>query len=142
MKLSHRVAVTAAVLFASATSLAAQSASQSVTAADQKAPAAEAANTNTANTNTTTPAQNAGPAVSSQAPFADNAAVGVRQLAPNAPVPYAPPPRDGTKSQGVALMIVGGAALLAGAIIGNTGGNVIMVGGVVVGAIGLYKYLQ
>ncbi len=136
MKLSHRVAVTAAVMFVSVTSLAAQSASQSVTAADQKAPPAEAANTNA---NIATAAQNAVP---SQAPFADNATVGVKQLAPNAPVPYTPPPRDGTKNQGVALMIVGGATLLAGAIIGNTGGNVIMVGGVVVGAIGLYKYLQ
>jgi hypothetical protein len=44
--------------------------------------------------------------------------------------------------QAKAMMIVGVAALLAGAIIGHTSGNVIMVGGTVVGLIGLFEYLQ
>src|SRR5689334_10984033 len=44
--------------------------------------------------------------------------------------------------QARALMIVGGAALLAGAIIGGDAGGIIMVGGAVVGLIGLYEYLQ
>jgi len=39
-------------------------------------------------------------------------------------------------------MIVGGAAILVGAIVGDTAGNVFMVGGAVVGLYGLYKYLQ
>ena len=43
---------------------------------------------------------------------------------------------------GVALMIVGGAVFLAGAIIEGRGGDLLMVGGVVVAAIGLYQYLQ
>ena len=44
--------------------------------------------------------------------------------------------------QPMALMIVGGAALLAGAIIGDTPGTIIMIGGAVIGLIGLYEYLQ
>ena len=41
-----------------------------------------------------------------------------------------------------ALMIVGGAAFLAGAIISGDAGTVIMVGGAAVGLYGLYLYLQ
>ncbi len=41
-----------------------------------------------------------------------------------------------------ALMIVGSAAFLAGAIIGGTSGTLIMVGGTVTGLYGLYKYVQ
>jgi hypothetical protein len=41
-----------------------------------------------------------------------------------------------------AMMIVGGAALVVGAVIGGTPGTLIMVGGAVVGLAGLYKYLQ
>lgn len=44
--------------------------------------------------------------------------------------------------QARALMIVGVAALVAGAIIGGTPGTVVMVGGAVIGLIGLYDYLQ
>ena len=42
----------------------------------------------------------------------------------------------------VALMVVGGSALLAGLIIGGDAGTVIAIGGVVIGLIGLYQYLQ
>jgi len=45
-------------------------------------------------------------------------------------------------SQSQALMIVGGAAILVGAIVGDRAGDVFMVGGAVVGLYGLYKYLQ
>ena len=45
-------------------------------------------------------------------------------------------------TQPQALMIVGGAAILVGAIVGDTAGDVFMVGGAVVGLYGLYKYLQ
>jgi hypothetical protein len=44
--------------------------------------------------------------------------------------------------QARALMVVGVAALIAGAIIGDTPGTIIMVGGAVIGLIGLYSYLQ
>jgi hypothetical protein len=39
-------------------------------------------------------------------------------------------------------MIVGGAAFVAGAIIGDTAGTLFMVGGAAVGLYGLYQYLQ
>lgn len=45
-------------------------------------------------------------------------------------------------NQARAMMVVGVAGLIAGAIIGGTPGTVIMVGGTVVGLIGLYEYLQ
>jgi len=45
-------------------------------------------------------------------------------------------------SNSAALMIVGGAAFLAGAIIGGDAGTIIMVGGAGVGLYGLYLYLQ
>jgi hypothetical protein len=44
--------------------------------------------------------------------------------------------------QARAMMIVGGAALITGAIIGGDPGTVIMVGGAVIGLYGLYQYLQ
>ncbi|HEY5219905.1 MAG TPA: hypothetical protein VIJ16_08845 [Gemmatimonadaceae bacterium] len=45
-------------------------------------------------------------------------------------------------TQSRAMMIVGGAGLIVGAIIGGTPGTLVMVGGGVVGLIGLYDYLQ
>jgi hypothetical protein len=50
--------------------------------------------------------------------------------------------RTTNRNQAQAMMIVGVAALIAGAIIGDTPGTIIMVGGTVVGLIGLYEYLQ
>jgi len=44
--------------------------------------------------------------------------------------------------QAKAMMIVGVAALFAGAIIGGDPGTIVMVGGAVIGLIGLYDYLQ
>lgn len=46
------------------------------------------------------------------------------------------------RQPGLALMIVGGALFLGGAIIDGDAGTALMVGGVVVGAVGLYEYLQ
>jgi hypothetical protein len=40
------------------------------------------------------------------------------------------------------LMIVGGAIFVAGAIIGDDAGTIIMIGGAAVGIYGLYLYLQ
>ena len=45
-------------------------------------------------------------------------------------------------TQGQALMIVGGAAMLAGAIIDNDAGQIFMIGGAVVLLYGLYLQLQ
>jgi hypothetical protein len=50
-------------------------------------------------------------------------------------------PRKGY-GQPVALMVVGGAALLTGLIIGNDAGTVIAIGGTAMGLYGLYEYLQ
>lgn len=44
--------------------------------------------------------------------------------------------------QARAMMVVGAAGLIAGAIIGGTPGTIIMVGGAVLGLLGLYDYLQ
>jgi hypothetical protein len=57
------------------------------------------------------------------------------------PVTAAPARRAGY-GQPVALMVVGGAALLTGLIIGDSAGTAIAVGGAVVGLVGLYQYLQ
>ena len=50
-------------------------------------------------------------------------------------------PRKGY-GQPVALMVVGGAAVLTGLIISNDAGAVIAVGGAIMGLYGLYEYLQ
>lgn len=44
--------------------------------------------------------------------------------------------------QARAMMVVGVAALVAGAVIGGTPGTIVMVGGAVIGLVGLYNYLQ
>ena len=46
------------------------------------------------------------------------------------------------RRRGVPLMIIGGAALVGGAIIGDDAGTLIMIGGLAVGLYGLYQYLQ
>ncbi|HEY4132334.1 MAG TPA: hypothetical protein VGM50_17120 [Gemmatimonadaceae bacterium] len=51
-------------------------------------------------------------------------------------------PTNANLGQARAMMIVGVGGLIAGAIVGGTPGTIIMVGGVVVGLIGLYDYLQ
>jgi hypothetical protein len=40
------------------------------------------------------------------------------------------------------MMIVGGVALVLGAVIGGGEGTIIMVGGAVIGLIGLWRWLQ
>jgi hypothetical protein len=41
-----------------------------------------------------------------------------------------------------AMMIVGGAALIVGAVIGGDAGTIVMVGGALVGLVGLWNYLR
>jgi hypothetical protein len=45
-------------------------------------------------------------------------------------------------SQSAAMMIVGGAGLLVGAVVGGNAGTTLMVGGGVLGLIGLWRYLR
>jgi hypothetical protein len=56
---------------------------------------------------------------------------------------FVAPPLPGVErtSTDVALMIVGGAALILGSVIGDDAGAMMMVGGGVVGLVGLYQYL-
>ncbi len=76
-------------------------------------------------------------------PTLDNATVGIRHSTAQSATPAnvgAPTVRHG--DQATTLMIVGGAALLTGALINTSAGTVIMVGVAVVGLYGLYLYLQ
>jgi hypothetical protein len=86
-------------------------------------------------------AQSAPPAASAitpAGPTMEAAAVAVR----HAPVATAATAPRGGYGQPMALMIVGGAAVLVGLIIGGDVGTVIAVGGAVAGLVGLYQYLQ
>jgi len=74
-------------------------------------------------------------------PTLDGATVGFRRpVTQTAHAPVVVAAARGSNS--AALMIVGGAAFLAGAIIGGDAGTIIMVGGAGVGLYGLYLYLQ
>lgn len=50
--------------------------------------------------------------------------------------------RKPARGSGVGLMILGGAALITGVIIGDKAGTIIAVGGAIVGLYGLYVYLD
>ena len=81
----------------------------------------------------------AAPLTAPAGPTMDAAAIGVRNV-PEASTAAAAP--RGGYGQSVALMVVGGAALLAGLIIGGGAGTAIAIGGAVAGLIGLYQYMQ
>jgi hypothetical protein len=51
-------------------------------------------------------------------------------------------PQHANLGQARAMMVVGVAALIAGAVIGDTPGQIVMIGGAVIGLVGLYDYLQ
>lgn len=67
--------------------------------------------------------------------------VGVRNVVP-ATTTAAPQRSNAGLGQNEALMIVGGAAILVGAVVGGDAGDIFMIGGAIVGLYGLYKYLQ
>ncbi len=67
---------------------------------------------------------------------------GAHYSASKQPLVLSAPRNHAGLGQPMALMIVGGAALLAGAIIGGDPGTIIMIGGAVIGLVGLYEYLQ
>ncbi|MGA9838139.1 MAG: hypothetical protein WBQ26_12545 [Gemmatimonadaceae bacterium] len=76
-------------------------------------------------------------------PVLRSSAVGVRPSRQNVPLAQTGalvPADDRTQSR--AMMIVGGAALIVGALIGGSPGTIVMVGGAVVGLFGLYNYFQ
>lgn len=96
---------------------------------------------------TATPASSVAPAANAieaapanAGPTATAAAVAVRRANTEAPAPV--PAAAGGQGRGTALMIVGGAAILTGIVIGNGAGYAISVAGAVVGLYGLYLYLQ
>ena len=79
--------------------------------------------------------------VTASAPLAGPRAAqsGVTRLVPAAgPAPYRAP----GERRDVAWMIVGGAALVVGSMIGGDGGTIIMITGGVIGLVGLMRYLQ
>ena len=73
-------------------------------------------------------------------PTMDALSVGVRVTVPA--TTSAPQRSSAGLGQNEALMIVGGAAILVGAIVGGDAGDIFMIGGAIVGLYGLYKYLQ
>ena len=75
-------------------------------------------------------------------PMLRTSAVGLRALAPTTGAPMVAMPADGENSQNVALMLVGGAGLIVGAVIGGRSGTIVMLGSGVLGLVGLFRYLQ
>jgi len=57
---------------------------------------------------------------------------------PGQPVPLSPAPHD----RGAKFMIIGGAAILVGAVVGGDAGWIISVGGACIGLYGLWIYLN
>jgi len=60
-------------------------------------------------------------------------------IVPESPPMTAPVPATGNSP---AMMIVGGVALLVGAVIGGSSGTIIMIGGGLLGLFGLWNYLR
>ena len=83
------------------------------------------------------------PATETAGPTLTRAAAGVRapRAATNPGSPLPAPRREET-TQNRAMIIVGAAGLIVGAIIGDTAGTLVMVGSAGVGLWGLYKYLE
>ena len=78
---------------------------------------------------------------SSAGPTVAASQVGIRRAESAA---KAAPARDAHMGAGrnVALMVVGGAALIIGAVIGGTAGVLIAVAGAAIGLYGLYNFVQ
>ena len=105
-----------------------------------QAQSTEATTQTSAASNATTPA----PAVEPRGPSASATTAGFRANArAEAETPAPAPQGAGTHTkQGTMLMIIGGAAFLAGALVGDDAGAILMVGGVIVAIWGLYRYLN
>lgn len=74
-------------------------------------------------------------------PTVQSAAIGFRATTDNNLTLKAAPIRRGA-GQDVAMMVVGVGAMVAGAIIGNTAGTIILIGGAAMALYGLYNYLE
>jgi len=77
---------------------------------------------------------------SSSGPTVQAARAGI--TAPSAPAASAAEQVDTPSRESAALMIVGGAALLAGLLIGGGAGTAIAVGGALIGLYGLWMYVR
>lgn len=75
-------------------------------------------------------------------PILSEASIAVRRAPVTAAAPAAAAAAGRSRDSGTALMIVGGAAVLTGIVIGNGAGYAISVVGAVIGLYGLYQYLQ
>ncbi|MEP7381855.1 MAG: hypothetical protein ABI910_09230 [Gemmatimonadota bacterium] len=128
------VATTAAFLLANP--LAAQDVRTTLQSPDSLVPVTQLLSVASASVVSVAPvalAPNAGPTMQSSI-------AGVRTQSDAAtPVPYVADDRVGRNP---ALMIVGGAALIVGAIIGGDAGTIVMVGGAVTGLVGLWNFLR
>jgi len=80
--------------------------------------------------------------VTDAGPRIEGARVGVRSAVASAAVNAPMVPHMKQSRRGKTLMIVGGAALLGGAIIGGDAGTIVMLGGLGVGVYGLYLWVQ
>jgi hypothetical protein len=74
------------------------------------------------------------------APSATNAPTDMRARVTNIALTRSALSSEGSRSP--AMMIVGGAAIIVGAVIGGNGGTAIAVGGGVLGLLGLWNYLK
>jgi hypothetical protein len=77
-----------------------------------------------------------------QAPSARVIAAGVTQrvaATASAPTVFA---RATQESRNPAMMVVGGAAMIVGAVVGGKAGSIVMIGGGILGLVGLWNYLQ
>ena len=83
------------------------------------------------------PATQASPAPAG--PTAEAASVAVKNVETKTAAPYS---AGKYYDQGTKLMIVGGAAILTGIVVGGDAGHAISIVGAVIGLYGLYKYLE
>lgn len=74
-------------------------------------------------------------------PTVDASKLGVRQTSSASKAPVAYDARLGA-GRNVALMVVGGAALIIGAVIGGAAGVLVAVAGAAIGLYGLYYFVQ
>lgn len=75
-------------------------------------------------------------------PTLSSSAVGIQRTPLTTSKPAAPADARLGAGRNVALMVVGGAALIIGAVIGGTAGVLIAVAGAAVGLFGLYYFVQ
>ena len=75
-------------------------------------------------------------------PTLDGATAGIRPAPASATLVPGSAEQQGSFGRAETLMIVGGAAFVAGLIIGDDAGTIVMVSGAAIGLYGLYLYLQ